>query len=94
MNFGWPYLWVLPVWGLLGNIYFVCAGVYLWKRTGLNMMKVWMLANTDSLTTERRFAAEIRMFPKWNFGYQVYKWGTLAVIVGYLTSFFYHIWPR
>src|SRR5688572_11900680 len=39
------------------------------KRTWSN--RVWWQTSTNNLKTERRFAVEIRKFPRWNFVYHV-----------------------
>jgi hypothetical protein len=79
-----PFLWVLPFWGGVGAAYFIAAYCYLWRKTGVKMWKVWWQTNASNLKTERRFAEEIRRFPRWNFAYQMVKWGTLSVAIGYL----------
>jgi hypothetical protein len=89
-----PFFWVLPVWAGVASAYFVAADFFLWRKTGLNMWKVWWETNASNLKTERRFAAEIRKFPLWHFAYQVFKWGTLAVIMGYFASVFLFLTRR
>jgi hypothetical protein len=82
-----PFLWVIPVWAGIASVYFLAAYSFLWRKTGVNMWRVWS-QTTDNLKTERRFAVEIRKFPRWHFGYQLVKWGTLAVAIGYLACVF------
>lgn len=91
MKASFPFFWVLPVWGGVAGAYFLAAYSYLWRKTGTNMWKAWWQADTDNLKTERRFAVEIRRFPRWYFLYQLIKWGTLAVAIGYLTSVFVYL---
>jgi len=91
VNTSIPFLWVLPVWGGVTGAYFLAAYSYLWKKTGVNMWKVWWQANTNDLKTERRFATEIRKFPRWSFAYQVIKWGTLVVCIGHLAWVFFYL---
>jgi hypothetical protein len=88
MSSSFHYLWVLPTWGAVASVYFIAADVYLWRKAGVNMWRVWWETRTDNLKTERRFAVEIRKFPAWHFGYQVVKWGTLLVVVSYLALVF------
>ena len=88
MNTKIPFLWVLPVWAGVAGVYFLAAYSFLWRKTGVNMWKEWWQTDTNNLKTEGRFAAEIRRFPLWHLAYQVIKWGTLAVAVGYLASVF------
>src|SRR5258708_6218552 len=83
-----PFFWVVPTWAGVASVYFLAAYAFLWRKTGVNMWKVWRQTSTDNLKTERRFAEEIRRFPQWHFAYQVIKWGTLAVVLGYLTCVF------
>jgi hypothetical protein len=82
---------VLPVWGGVTEVYFLAAEIYLWKKTGINIWKIWWQTNADNLKTERRFAEEIRKFPEWNFGYQTIKWGTLPVVIGYFIAIFAYV---
>jgi hypothetical protein len=82
-----PFLWVIPAWAGIASVYFLAAYSFLWRKTGVNIWRVWW-QTTDNLKTERRFAVEIRKFPRWNFGYQLVKWGTLAVAIGYLACVF------
>ena len=92
MKVSFPYLWVLPVWSGILCVYFLGAYFYLWKKTGINMWKVrWKMGN---LKFERYFAEEIRRFPIWFFCYQTVKWGTLAVIIGYIISIFTYVSHR
>ena len=92
MNSSFHFLWVLPTWGAVAGVYFVAAYFYLWRKTGVNMWRVrW---ETSNLKAERRFAIEIRRFPAWHFGYQVLKWGTLLVVVGYLALIFIYLTRR
>jgi hypothetical protein len=88
MNTKIPFLWVLPVWGAVAGLYFLAAYSFLWRRTGVNLWKVWWQTGTDNLKTEHRFATEIRQFPRWYLAYQIIKWSTLVVVVGYLVSVF------
>ena len=88
------FLWVLPVWGGVAGAYFLAAYVYLWKKARINLWKIWWQTNTDNLKTERRFAAQIRKFPRWNLLYQLVKWGSLAVVVGYLACVFVYLSRR
>jgi hypothetical protein len=93
MRASFPYLWVLPLWGGILGVYFLAAEIYLWKKTGINMWKDrWKTG--DNLKTERRFAEEIRKFPKWHLGYQTVKWGTLPVVIGYIISIFIYVSHR
>ena len=94
MKASFPFLWVLPVWGGVAGAYFLAAYSYLWRKTGTNMWKVWWQTNTDNLKTERRFAVEIRRFPRLHFLFQVIKWGTLAAAIGYLTCVFVYLSQR
>jgi hypothetical protein len=89
-----PFLWVILFWAGLGSAYFLAAFFYLWKKTGINMWKIWWLTNADNLKTERRFADEIRRFRGWNFAYQAVKWGTLAVFIGHLIGVFIYLSRR
>ena len=93
MRASFPYLWVIPVWSVILSVYFLAAYLFLWKKTGINMWKVrW---KTDgNLKTERRFAQEIRRFPGWHIAYQIVKWGTLPVIIGYFISIFIYVSHR
>jgi len=93
MSTSFPYLWVIPVWSVILSVYFLAAYLFLWKKTGINMWKVrW---KTDgNLKTERRFAKEIRRFPGWHVVYQIVKWGTLAVFIGYIISIFIYVSHR
>ena len=93
MRASFPYLWVLPVWGGVAGVYFLAAYTYLWKKAGVNMWRVWW-QTTDNLKTERRFAVEIQRFRGWHFLYQVVKWGTLAVAIGYLVCVFIYLARR
>ena len=72
---------VLFGWCCLVSIYFLIAEVYLWRMTGVNMWKVWWQTNTSSLKTERRFAQEIKQFPRLNLLYQAIKWITPIVVL-------------
>ena len=94
MTPSFPFLWVLPTWGGISGVYFLAAYVYLWRKAGVNMWRVWWQSNTDNLKTERRFAVEIRRFPAWHFWYQVVKWGTLLVVVSYLALVFIYLTRR
>jgi hypothetical protein len=78
--------------GIVG-VYFLAAYAYLWKKAGVNMWRVWW-QTTGNLKTERRFAVEIRRFPRWHLGYQTVKWGTLPVVIGYITSIFIYVSHR
>lgn len=93
MRASFPYLWVLPAWGGISGVYFLAAYAFLWKKSGVNMWRVWW-QTTDNLKTERRFAVEIRRFPGWYLGYQTVKWGTLPVVIGYIISNFIYILHR
>lgn len=94
MTPSFPFLWVLPTWGVVAGVYFIAACFYLWRKAGVNMWVVWWQANIDNLMSERRFALEIRRFPAWHFGYQVVKWGTLLVVVGYFVLVFIYLTGR
>ena len=94
MKTGIPFLWVIPVWAGVASAYFLAAYSFLWRKTGVNMWKVWWQTSTDNLKTERRFVVEIRRFPRWHFVYQVIKWGTLAVAIGYLAYVFVYLSRR
>jgi hypothetical protein len=85
---------VLPVWAGVASIYFLAAYFFLWRKTGVNLWKVWWQSSTDNAKTERRFAEEIRRFPQWHFVYQAIKWGTLAVVIGYLIWVFVYLSRR
>ena len=88
-NFSMPLkINVLFLWGIVSGIYFAGAYFYIWKKTGVNLWKFWWSSRCDNLKTERKFAEEIRKFPKLNIGYQFIKWGTLAVVLGYLVYVF------
>jgi len=89
-----PFYWLLPLWAALGSAYFLAAYCYLWKKTGVNMWKIWWKTNANNLKTERRFADEIRQFPKWHVAYQMIKWGTLVVCIGYLGCIFLYLSRR
>jgi hypothetical protein len=82
---------ILIFWGFAGAVYFATAYFYVWKKTGVNLWKFWWTTNGDNLKTERRFAEEIRQFPKLNVGYQIIKWGTLVVVVGCLVYVILHL---
>ena len=82
---------IILLWGIVGAIYFATAYFYVWKKTGVNLWKFWWKTNCDNLKTERRFAEEIRQFPKLNVGYQIIKWGTLVVVVSYLVYVTLHL---
>jgi len=89
-----PFLWVVPAWCGIGSGYLMAACFYLWKMTGVNMWKVWWQTNASHLKTEHRFAEEVRKFPRWHFGYQMVKWGTFGVIIGYLVCVFLYVSRR
>ena len=78
------WMWILPLWGLISSLYFQAAYVYVWRRTGISLWKVWW--RTSGNKTERRFAEEIARFPGWKIAYEIVKWGTLVVVLGYLAS--------
>ena len=82
---------ILLLWGLVGSVYFTTAFSYVLKKSGVNLWKVWWETGCNNLKTERRFAEEIRKFPKLNVGYQVIKWGTLVVPVSYLVYVTLHL---
>jgi hypothetical protein len=88
VNAKFPFFWVIPTWAAVTIAYFLAAEIYLWKKTGVNLWKIWWQNDANSLMTERRFAEEIRKFPRWNVGYEFVKWGTPVVLIGYLASIF------
>lgn len=91
MRATFPFLWVLPLWGAIAGVYFAAAYAYLWRKAHVNMWKVWWKVSGDNLKTERRFAEEVRKFPKLNVGYQLVKWCTPAVCLGYLALVFIYL---
>ena len=88
-----PFLWVLPTWAAILAVYFIAAYFYLWAKGRLGKRAEPSEA-TNSLTREWWFAAEIRRFPVWHFWYQVVKWGTLFVAVGYFVWVFIYFTRR
>jgi hypothetical protein len=64
MQASFPFLWVIPSWCVICSAYFLCACYLLWKKIGVNMWTIWWQTRTNNLQTERRFADEIRRFPK------------------------------
>ena len=94
MRASFPFLWILPLWGAIAGIYFAVAYVYLWRKARVNMWKVWCKVSGDNLRAEWRFAEEVRRFPKLNVGYQLVKWCTPAVCLGYLALVFIYLLRR
>jgi hypothetical protein len=73
---------ILFGWGCVAGFFFLIAEVYIWRKTKVNMWKVWWQTDTSNIKTERRFAQEIKQFPRLNFLYQVIKWTTPIVALG------------
>ena len=81
-----PLFWVLPAWASVATAYFISAYCMIWRKTGVNMWKIWSETNMSNPKTEHRFAQEVARFPLWHSAYQFIKWGTLAVVLAYLAS--------
>lgn len=89
-----PFFWVLPSWGVVMATYFNAAWFYLWKKTGVNMWSISWAMSFNNIKIEKRFAEEIRNFPKLNAGYQLVKWGSPILLVGYITWIMIWIFKR
>ncbi|MBN1268741.1 MAG: hypothetical protein JXB04_04075 [Kiritimatiellae bacterium] len=76
------------------GIYFLFAEIYIWRKTGVNMWKVWWRTNTDSIKTERRFAEEVKQFQKLNLLYRVIKWTTPAIMIACLVLAYFAVLRR
>jgi hypothetical protein len=87
------FFWVIPAWATVTGIYFMAAYLFLWRKAGVNMWKVWWQSDLSNGITERRFAKEISRFRLWNFAYQIVKWVTIGVFVGYIAYLFVYAQP-
>jgi len=72
------------VWGVTLSVYLLFTKVYILKKTGINLWKVWWKTGMNNLETERCFAKIIKEFQTLNILYQILKWSTPVVILEYM----------
>ncbi len=84
---GWN---IFAIWGALVGVFFLCAQTYVYRHTGVNFWRLWW--RKGNIGTERRFAEEVRKFPRLNAGYQAVKWSTPVVILAVLLYSIVNAW--